>query len=95
MSSVNVTETVSKMVDHGADFDEALEDFRSLSLTIVDFDAEQSHIAARLRPATRHRGLSLGERACLALAIREGATALTADRKWADLDVGCKIELIR
>jgi PIN domain nuclease of toxin-antitoxin system len=37
----------------------------------------------------------LGDRACLALAIRKGATALTADRKWADLDVGCKIELIR
>ena len=51
--------------------------------------------AGQLRELTRHRGLSLGDRACLALAIRENAIAVTADRAWGDLDIGCKIELIR
>lgn len=95
MSSVNLTEAVSKMVDYGADYEEALSDLESLRLHIAEFDIAQSLVAAQLRDRTRHRGLALGDRACLALAIRENATALTADRKWADLDVGCKIELIR
>jgi PIN domain nuclease of toxin-antitoxin system len=51
--------------------------------------------AGQLRELTRRRGLSLGDRACLALAIRENAIAVTADRDWGDLDIGCKIELIR
>lgn len=51
--------------------------------------------AARLRPATRHAGLSLADRACLALARRLGVPAVTADRAWGDLDVGVEVRLIR
>jgi ribonuclease VapC len=58
----------------------------------VEADAEQ---AAALWGTTRHRGLSLADRACLALASRLGARAVTADRAWTDLDVGVDIVCIR
>lgn len=73
----------------------ALQDVSALRLDVVPFDAETALLAGRLRAVTRHLGLSLGDRACLALAIRENATALTADRNWTDLDLPCKVELIR
>jgi PIN domain nuclease of toxin-antitoxin system len=69
--------------------------YEGLNLPVRIFDEETAILAGQLRAATAHRGLSLGDRACLALAIRENATAVTADRKWADLRVGCRIELIR
>lgn len=51
--------------------------------------------AARLRGATRPRGLSLGDRFCLSLAARLALPVLTTDRAWADLDLGIDIRLVR
>ncbi|MCY0095942.1 type II toxin-antitoxin system VapC family toxin [Hoeflea ulvae] len=93
--SVNLAEVVSKLIDIGSKPEIAVEDVAALRLDVVSFDADTALLAGRLRTDTRHRGLSLGDRACLALAIREKATALTADRNWADLDLPCKVELIR
>lgn len=95
ISSVNLSEIVSKLIDLGSDPDTALQDVSALRLDVVPFDRETALLAGRLRADTRHCGLSLGDRACLALAIRESATALTADRAWVDLDLPCKVELIR
>ncbi|WP_157015132.1 type II toxin-antitoxin system VapC family toxin [Mesorhizobium xinjiangense] len=95
VSSVNVTEIVAKQIDKGLSPEMAALRCDGLSLGVKAFDLELARLAGKLRAGTRHKGLSLGDRACLALAIRENATALTADRKWADLNVGCKIELIR
>lgn len=95
MSSVNATEVVTRLQDGGETHRDAVGFLNSLSLRIVDFSIDQALTAAKLRDRTRHRGLSLGDRACLALAIRENATAVTADRAWADLDIGCAIEVIR
>ena len=50
---------------------------------------------ARLRPLTKARGLSLADRACLALARRLEIPVLTADRDWADLNLGVTVQLIR
>jgi PIN domain nuclease of toxin-antitoxin system len=93
--SVNVTEIVARLIDKGRTRDEAVGDFFDTGISIDGFGADLAVLAGRLRAATSHKGLSLGDRACLALAIREGATAVTADRDWATLDLGCKIELIR
>ena len=94
-STVNATEIITRLIDKGRSQERAAEDFYSLGMTVVDFDEALSVHAGYLRPATRHKGLSLGDRACLAVAIRDNATAVTADRSWADLEVGCKIEVIR
>lgn len=95
LSSVNAVEVITRLIDLGYEPDRAVSALSRIRLSIVSFDEELAGLAGMLRAATRHRGLSLGDRACLALAIRENATALTADRNWADLDLPCKVELIR
>jgi PIN domain nuclease of toxin-antitoxin system len=95
MSAVNMAEVISKLNDDG--FDEAqtnlvLADFK---FEINPFDERQARIAGNLRPLTKHKGLSLGDRACLALAIQQRATVLTVDKAWAEIDVGVKIEVVR
>ena len=61
-------------------------------LPVTDEDART---IARLRPLTRSGGLSLGDRACLALALRVGYGVFTADRQWANLALGIEIRLMR
>jgi ribonuclease VapC len=95
ISSVNVVEVISRQADRGMDRALALANYRDFEVPSVPFDETLAILAGELREMTRHLGLSLGDRACLALAIRENATAVTADRKWADLEIGCKIEIIR
>lgn len=93
--SVNASEVVAKLLDKGLDDQEVRVRYHTLRLDVVPFDENLALTAGLLRSATRHKGLSLGDRACLALAIRENATVVTADRGWADLDIGCQIEVIR
>ena len=95
LSSVNAVEVITRLIDLGYEADRALSVLSRFRLTVLGFDQGLAEVAGRLRAITRHRGLSLGDRACLALAIRENATALTADRNWADLDLPCKVEFIR
>ena len=94
VSSVNVAEVLTKLVEKNVSLEDALEEFLKLGLEIVDFDANQAAKVAELRPLTKHLGLSLGDRCCLALAVLENATAVTADKNWASLNL-CKIEVIR
>ncbi len=95
VSSVNLAEVATKFIERGSSYEE----FRALKIveayTIIDFNIDQALVSAKLRPLTKNRGLSLGDRACLALAIQQGATVLTADRAWAGLDVGVKVEVVR
>ncbi len=94
VSSVNVAEVLSKSVEAGHTIASAARTFKILKLNVVDFDLPQAISTAELRPLTKTLGLSLGDRACLALAISKGATALTADRIWKKLSF-CSIETIR
>jgi PIN domain nuclease of toxin-antitoxin system len=59
------------------------------------FTAAQAKLAGSLITQTRSRGLSLGDRACLALAITLDAPVYTADQSWTGLNVGCRIHVIR
>ena len=68
---------------------------RTMSIQVVPFDEELAYRAGLLRSATRSAGLSLGDRACLALAERLGVPALTTDRIWGTLQLGIQIEVIR
>ena len=96
MSTVNMAEVVSKIVERGGDAVEANGLFaQHLTDRISDYDMGQAMQTGRLRQSAIHRGLSLGDRACLALARAFDAPVLTADRAWADLDIGVQIEVIR
>lgn len=95
MSSVNLSESVSKLFDYGEIPDAAWKRVLRLNLTIHPFDTEAARIAASLRPISRPFGLSFADRACLALGIKLGLPAYTADRMWAKLKIGVDIRLIR
>jgi ribonuclease VapC len=66
-----------------------------LQIPVIPFDAEHARIVASLWVATRVAGLSLGDRACLALGILLKVPVLTTDRHWARADVGVIVEMIR
>jgi ribonuclease VapC len=95
VSAVNMVEIVSTVLDRGGTAPAAQHQLARLQIVVVPFDEAQARKAAELRPMTRHLGLSLGDRACLALADKLGAVVLTADRHWGQLDLGIEIEVIR
>jgi len=95
ISSVNLTEVAAKLLE--AEMGEA--DARlAVSVLgigeIADFTEDLAWDAARLRPLTRQYSLSLGDRACLALAIRLNVPTVTADKEWSKLKL-CKVIVIR
>jgi PIN domain nuclease of toxin-antitoxin system len=95
LSVVNYAEIVSKLVERRVTNEMAVLAIQKIAPCVIDYDI---HLAARTgfrRAQTIRQGLSLGDRACLALAEREGLPALTADRKWTKLDLGIDIRLIR
>jgi PIN domain nuclease of toxin-antitoxin system len=91
ISAVNLSEIAAKLHDAGASHLIAA-GLSALDLTVVAFDGADALAAGALRPATRPAGLSLGDRACLALAMRLDAPAITTDRAWAGL--GLPVEVI-
>lgn len=95
IGAVNYSEVVGKLT--GAGVEEAKIDrlVDALQLTIVPFDGAQARMVGLLRAASRKLGLSLGDRACLALASAESATALTCDRGWIKFEAPCKVEVVR
>jgi ribonuclease VapC len=95
ISTVNLAEVMSKMLDKGLSPEQVRGQLNDLSLIVLDFDQDLALRTARLRAATRHKGLSLGDRACLALAIREKRPVMTADTAWSDLDLPVEVVLIR
>ena len=95
LSAVNLVEVATRLLDVGASATEIEGLPERLRCEVVPFDEELALSAGLLRVQTRHLGLSVGDRACLALALREGLPVLTGDRAWAKLDVGVEVVLIR
>lgn len=95
ISSVNWSEVVQKSLERGVEVEGMRQDLEVLGLEIVPFSAAQAERAAFLRALTRHLGLSLGDRACLALAAESRLPALTTDRNWADLALDVEIRVTR
>ena len=95
VSTVNLAEVVARLSDRKIPDDAIRVTMAALGLVIIEFDEQQAFAAGALRRATRHVGLSLGDWACLALAMRLHAPAVTADRSWATLGIGVEVRLIR
>jgi PIN domain nuclease of toxin-antitoxin system len=95
IGSVNLAEVVTKLVQWGAPADRVAERLADLDLNVHAFDRDLAFAAGALHAQTRRRGLSLGDRACLALAGSLAAPVLTADGAWQRADVGIEVELIR
>ena len=95
MSAVNWCEVMQKSRQKGASAEGMLDDVSEMGLTIAPFTATQAESAALLWKQAQSLGLSLGDRACLALALELSAPVLTADRIWSGLNTGLDIRFIR
>jgi ribonuclease VapC len=93
MSSVNLAEVIQKGKQRGVNTEGLEYDLEALGIGFHDFDAAAARPTAELW--SRGGGLSLGDRACLALAIAQGTPAVTADTRWAGLDVPVQIRVVR
>lgn len=95
ISAVNVAEVVSKLVERGAGLGLIRAALSRYGLQIAVFDADLAERTGALRAKTKSFGLSLGDRACLALAERSALPVLTADRTWKDLNLSIEVQLLR
>jgi len=94
LSTVNLGEVITKLAMGGMPASEARRAVEQLRVKLVDFTSYHAEITGALRPVTRKAGLSLGDRACLALSQIHTATALTTDRSWTKVG-GFDVLLIR
>lgn len=99
ISSVNFSEIITvlnrELFKTKKEREEGLQLIKNTFSHIIEFDDKQAVIAASIDSITKKYGLSLGDRACLALAKHYKLPVLTADKVWKKLDLGVKIELFR
>lgn len=95
MSSVNYAELAGKLTDQGMPVEIIRETLFDLELEVIDFDAAQAFESGMLRTISKAFGLSLGDRACLTLAIIKKLPVLTADRIWLNVPVPIEVRSIR
>ncbi len=100
LSAVNWAEVLSKLAERGKVPEEVAKQLRDLGLLgeaiqIYPLDQELAQVIAELSPLSRSVGLSLGDRACLALALSLKLPAYTADQVWKSLNLGVSVILIR
>ena len=95
VSAVNWSEVLQKSLRRDVDIDGMQQEFIEVGVIFEPFTPEQAETAARLFTWTRNHGLSLADRACLALAVDKGLPAMTADRAWGELGLDIEVRIIR
>ena len=95
ISSVNWSEVYQKALARGVPTEGLRADLEALGLEIVAFTPEQAERAAMIWGETRRMGLSLADRACLALGLESGLPVYTADRSWSELKLGLEVRVVR
>ncbi len=96
ISTVNLQEVVKALLTRGFTIAIAREMINALHLDIRPHETEDAYAAAALHAVTVAYGSGLGDRTCMALAIREGLPAVTTDRNWARLAIpGLTVSLAR
>jgi PIN domain nuclease of toxin-antitoxin system len=91
ISTVNLAETPGKMTEYGKPLEAVAYQVGRLQIPVISFDDDQACLAASLLQSTRAIGLSLGDRACLALAVKTSLPALTTESAWAKANVGVRL----
>lgn len=93
ISSLNWSEFYQKSLAHGVDVRDLRSDLEAVGLLVVPFDVEDAERAATLWQAGN--GLSLADRACLALGVRQGIPVWTCDRAWEQAVQGVDVRVLR
>ena len=96
MSTVNIAEALTVLQRSNIELEDAMNLINDIISTIIPFDLEQAVEVARLNQFVKHKGLSLGDHACIAIGIKLSAPIYTADKAWAELELDkANIQLIR
>lgn len=95
VSSVNWSEVVQKVRAQDRDTSQLAQLFTGLGVTLVPFALETAERAAALYGETQAFGLSLGDRACLALGLETGRMVYTADQRWTEIPLEITVTAIR
>jgi PIN domain nuclease of toxin-antitoxin system len=95
LSTVNLAEVHTRLLLRGAGADFAWRRVMEFGCEVCFYDEQQARLAAELVSQTRPFGLSLGDRACLALAIQRKAAVYTADAAWKNLGLNIEVNVIR
>ncbi len=95
MSTVNLAEIVTGLVNRGGDPEDAAETASRLPVELIALDRDVALAAGRLRAGTSQFGLSLGDRVCLSLARKLELPVVTCDTMWRELAIGVEIRLLR
>lgn len=95
ISATNFSEVIAKLVDRGMPPPDIITIMTDLDIEVVPVDRQQAEVAGLMRATTAGLGLSLGDRACLALAQTRRTTALTTDRAWSKLETDVAVEQAR
>jgi ribonuclease VapC len=95
ISAVNLFETVCRLRKEQMSLEEIRLALAPLVPDSVPFDDSLAYVAASIHDQTRGQGLSLGDCACLALALTRGVPAVTAESEWEKCDIGVSVKRIR
>ena len=95
ISAVNYSEVMKKTVERAVAVESLHALIKSAAIEIVPFDTALAEATAALYPETKPFGLSLADRACMALGLQRSATVLTADGNWKLVKISLKVKLIR
>lgn len=94
ISTINLSEVLQKVKQKGIATESIVRGLETEGVEIIAYSIEQAEITADLWAVTKPFGLSLGDRACLALAQSLNAVAITADKSWANIP-NIKVQVIR
>ncbi|WP_247219341.1 type II toxin-antitoxin system VapC family toxin [Synechococcus sp. C9] len=95
ISAVNLSEVIAKLADAGIPEASIHQILKHLNLEVIAFNDQQALTTGLLRPLTKSQGLSLGDRACLALGMSLNLPVITSDQTWSRLSLAIEIRVIR
>ena len=95
ISAVNLTEVVQHIARSGHILERIHRIIQKFPFTVIPYSQETAELAGALLSTTQSKGLSLGDRACLALGITQNLPVLTADKAWAEIELPIEVRLIR